>query len=155
MRRLPGAVRRRRRATEMANGGLATTRNGRRGNRMSAPSAWTTVTFFCSNFRRSSLARVGCKSKAMTRAPRSTSGRVSAPVPAPISSTRSPDVMPASSMSRSAHQLSSRCHPHRVRCSDTAYHREHCHTPTLGHQRARTLTTRSRNGHLCQPLLDN
>jgi hypothetical protein len=70
----------------------------------------------------------------MTRAPRSTRGRVSAPVPAPMSSTRSPAVMPASSMSRSAHRLSSRCHPHRVRFSDTANHREHCHAETLRHQ---------------------
>jgi hypothetical protein len=135
IRRLPGAVRRRRRATEMPNGGFATTRNGRRGSRTSAPSACTTVTFSSAKFRRSSFARVGCNSMAMTRAPRSTRGRVSAPVPTPTSSTRSPDAMPALSMIRSAHRLSSRCHPHRVRFSDTANHREHCHTATLGHQR--------------------
>ena len=132
--RLPGAVRRRRRATEMPKGGFATTRNGRRGNRTSAPSACTTVTFSLANSRRRSFARVGCSSKAMTRAPRSIRGRVSAPVPAPTSSTRSPDAMPALSMSRSAHRLSSWCHPHRVRFSDTANHREHCHMATLRHQ---------------------
>jgi hypothetical protein len=140
--RLPGAVRRRNRATDMANGGLATTRKGRRGNRRSAPSACTTMTLPWLNSRRRSVARVGCNSKSMTRAPRSTSGRVSTPVPAPTSSTRSPDVMPASSTSFSAHRLSSRCHPHRVRRPDTAYHREHCHAPTLSHHRARTLPTR-------------
>ena len=137
--RLPGAVTRRRRATEMPNGGFATTRNGRRGNRRSAPSACTTVTFSSANFRRSSLARVACNSKAITRAPRSTSGRVRAPVPAPTSSTRSPAAMPTSLMSRSAHRLSSRCHPHRVRFSDTANHREHCHTETLGPNAVTTL----------------
>ena len=135
--RLPGAVRRRRRATEMPNGGFATTRNGRRGSRTSAPSACTTVTWSLAKSRRRSCARVGCNSKAMTRAPRSTRGRVSAPVPAPTSSTRSPGVMPALSMSRSAQRLSSRCHPHRVRSPDTANHREHCHTVTLGHRSLR------------------
>jgi len=129
--RLPGAVRRRRRATEMPKGGFATTRNGRRGNRASAPSACTTVTVALANSRRRLLARVGCNSKAMTRAPRRTSERVSAPEPAPTSRTRSPEHMPAFSTSRSAHRLSSRCHPHRVRFSDTANHREHCHTATL------------------------
>jgi hypothetical protein len=69
----------------------------------------------------------------MTRAPLSRIGRVNAPVPAPISRTRSPEQIPALSTSRSAHRLSSRCHPHRVRCSDTADHREHCHTATIRH----------------------
>jgi hypothetical protein len=131
--RLPGAVRRRRNATEIPNGGFETTRNGRRGSRRSAPSARTTVTSSFANARRSSSARIGCNSKAMTRAPRLTRGRVSAPVPAPTSRTRSPALMPALSTSRSAHRLSSRCHPHRVRSPDTANHREHCHTATLGH----------------------
>jgi hypothetical protein len=129
--RLPGAVRRRSRATEMLKGGFATTRKGRRGNRTSAPSVSTTVTLSLANSRRRSLARAGCNSKAMTRAPRRTSGRVNAPLPAPISRTRSPDVIPAFSMSRSAQRLSSRCHPHRVRFSDTADHREHCHPTTI------------------------
>jgi hypothetical protein len=35
------------------------------------------------------------------------------------------------STSRSAHRLSSRCHPHRVRSPDTAHHRDHCHRATL------------------------
>ena len=51
--RLPGAVKRRSRATEIPNGGFATTRNGRRGSRRSAPSALTTVTWELPNsFRR-------------------------------------------------------------------------------------------------------
>jgi len=129
--RLPGAVRRRSRATEMLKGGLETTRNGRRGNRTSAPSVCTTMTLSLANSLRRSLARAGCNSNAMTRAPRRTRGRVSAPLPAPMSSTRSPDVIPAFSMSRSAQRLSSRCHPHRVGFSDTADHREHCHPTTI------------------------
>jgi hypothetical protein len=133
MSRLPGAVRRPSRATEMPKGGLATTRNGRRGSRTSAPSARTTVTSWLRNSSRRVSARVGCNSKAMTRAPLSTRGRVSAPEPAPMSSTRSPEEMPALSTSRSAHLPSSRCHPHRVRCSDTADHREHCHATTIRH----------------------
>jgi hypothetical protein len=48
--RLPGAVRRRSRATEIANGGLATTRKGRRGSRTSLPSAQTTTTLELANF---------------------------------------------------------------------------------------------------------
>ena len=127
MSRLPGAVRRPSSATEMAKGGFATTRNGRRGNRRSPPSVCTTMTWSLAKTRRRSSARVGCNSNAITRAPRRTRGRVSAPEPAPISSTRSPEEIPASSTRRSAHLLSSRCHPHRVRCTDTAPHREHCH----------------------------
>ena len=130
-RRLPGAVRRRSRAAEMAKGGFATTRNGRRGNRASAPSARTTITSSRANSRRSSSDRLGCSSNAMTRAPRCTRWRVIAPEPAPMSRTRSPRETPALSTSRSAHLLSSRCHPHRVRCSDTADHREHCHATTI------------------------
>jgi hypothetical protein len=131
MSRLPGSVRRRSTATEMLKGGFATTRKGRRGNRTSAPSVCTTVTLSSANSRRRSFARVGCNSIAMTRAPRRTIGRVSAPVPAPISRTKSPDVIPAFSTSRSAQRLSSRCHPHRVGFSDTADHREHCHPTTI------------------------
>ena len=130
--RLPGAVRRRSSATEIAKGGFATTRKGRRGRRTSLASAWTTMTSSSANVVRSSRARVGCSSKAMTRAPRRTSGPVIAPVPAPMSSTRSPGRMPARSTSRSAHWLSSRCHPHRVRSPGTADHREHCHATTVG-----------------------
>lgn len=128
---LPGAVIRRSSATEIAKGGLATTRNGRRGSRRSLPSACTTTTLVSVNFWRSSRARVGCNSKAMTRAPRRTSGPVIAPAPAPMSRTRSPLRMPALSTSLSAHRLSSRCHPHRVRSPDTADHREHCHGSTV------------------------
>jgi hypothetical protein len=128
---LPGAVRRRRSDTPMENGGFDTTRNGRRGNRMSLPSAWTTTTLLLTNFWRSSRARAGCNSNAMTRAPLRSSGSVKAPEPAPISSTRSPVRIAALSTSRSAHGLSRRCHPHRVRCPDTADHREHCHAKKL------------------------
>lgn len=131
MSRLPGAVSRRNKATDMPKGGFPTTRNGRRGSRTSAPSALTTVTWCRANSSRSCSARVGCNSKAMTRAPLSTSGRVIAPVPAPMSSTRSPREMPASSTRRLAHLLSSRCHPHRVRCPGTADHRDHCHPITI------------------------
>jgi hypothetical protein len=131
MSRLPGAVSRRKRATEIANGGFATTRKGRLGSRTSAPSALTTVTWWLPNSSRRHAARVACNSKAMTRAPLSTRGRVIAPEPAPTSSTRSPAETPAASTSRSAHLLSSRCHPHRVRCPDTAHHRERCHPLTL------------------------
>jgi hypothetical protein len=130
--RLSGAVMRRKSATEIANGGFATTRNGRRGKRMSAASTSTTVTLSLANICRRTAARVGCNSKAKTVAPRSTRGRVSAPVPAPTSSTRSPALMPAFSTSRSAQRLSSRCQPHRVRSPDTAHHREGCHATTLG-----------------------
>ncbi len=129
--RLPGAVRRRSTATPMAKGGLATTRNGRLGRRRSLPSTCTTTTLSWANLVRSSRARVGCNSTAMTRAPLRTSGPVNAPVPAPMSSTRSPVRIPALSMSRSAHELSRRCHPHRVRCPGTADHREHCHAKKL------------------------
>jgi len=129
--RLPGAVRRRSTATEMAKGGLATTRNGRRGSRRSAPSARTTVTWWWPNSRLRLSALTGCSSNAMTRAPRSTRGRVRAPEPAPMSRTSSPEVIPAFSTSRSAHLLSSWCHPHRARFSDTADHRDHCHATTI------------------------
>ena len=135
--RLPGDVSRRSRATEIANGGFATTRKGRRGSRMSPPSARTTTTLSWANARRSSCARAGCSSKAMTRAPRRRSGAVMAPEPAPISSTRSPRRTPASSTSRSAHRLSSRCHPQWVRGSGTADHRAHCHGTTVGDRCAR------------------
>jgi hypothetical protein len=134
MSRLPGAVRRRSTATLIANGGFATTRKGRRGNRRSCPSAHTTVTSSLANLCRSSCARAGCNSNAMTRAPWLTKARVSTPVPAPISRTSSPAVTPASLTSRSAHWLSSRCHPHRVRGPDTADHREHCHAATIRHR---------------------
>lgn len=129
--RLPGAVRRRSTATLMANGGFATTRKGRRGNRRSCPSAHTTITSSLTNPCRSCCARAGCNSNAMTRAPRSTNARVNTPVPAPISRTSSPAVILASPTRRSAHLLSSRCHPHRLRGPDTANHREDCHAPRI------------------------
>jgi hypothetical protein len=111
----------------MAKGGFDTTRKGRRGSRTSLPSAWTMTTLALANCLRRSCARFRCSSKAITNAPRLRSGPVNAPEPAPMSSTRSPGRIPALSTSRSAHCLSSRCHPHRVRCSDTADHHEHCH----------------------------
>jgi len=129
--RLPGAVSRRSSETEMANGGFATTRKGRRGSRASLPSARTTTTLESANLRLSSWARPGCNSKAMTWAPRRSRGAVNAPVPAPISRTRSPGRIPALSTSRSAQRLSNRCHPHCVRCPGTADHGDHCHPFTV------------------------
>lgn len=143
---LPGDVRRRNSATEMAKGGFATTRKGRRGRRTSAPSARTTVIVAFTKLSRRSWARAGCNSKAMTRAPRSRSGRVNEPLPAPTSSTKSPERIPALSTSRSAQRLSSRCHPHRVCRPDTADHREHCHTATI-----RQAFTKGMSGHHRRP----
>jgi hypothetical protein len=104
-RRLPGATRRRSIDTVIENGGFATTRNGRFGKRRSSASALTTFTSKSMNRSRSERTRSGCSSTAMTRAPCSTRGRVSAPVPAPISSTRSPGPMPASATICSAQCL--------------------------------------------------
>jgi hypothetical protein len=111
-----------------------TTRSARI-NRRSCPSAHTTVTSSLTNLCRSSCARAGCSSNAMTRAPWFTKARVSTPLPAPISRTSSPAVTLALLTSRSAHWLSSRCHPHRVPGPDTADHREHCHAATIRHQK--------------------
>ncbi len=126
-RRLRGDVKRRRMATETPKGGLATTRNGRVGSRRSAASVWTTVTRSRANRERRCSARTGWSSKAMTLAPRRTKGAVMAPKPAPISSTRSPRLMPASSTRRWACWLESWCHPQRGGGAGTADHREHCH----------------------------
>ena len=100
--RLPRLSRRRRIAVVMPNGGLATTRNGRRGSRRSAASTCTTVTDDPGKRSRRCCARRGWSSNAMTLAPAATSGTVSAPVPAPMSSTRSPGRMPAAATRRRA-----------------------------------------------------
>jgi hypothetical protein len=92
-------------------GGLATTRNGRRGNRRSAASHSITDTGSEAKRRRRYCARPACSSTAMTCAPAATNGRVSAPVPAPMSSTSSPGRTAASATSRVAHSSRSGCHP--------------------------------------------
>ena len=110
-------------AIVIAKGGLATTRNGRFGRRRSLASAWTTVAGQPRNRSRSCEARTGWSSTAMTRAPAATSGAVSAPDPAPMSSTRSPGRIPASATTKVAQRLSSRCHPHSGRgCPATEHH---------------------------------
>jgi hypothetical protein len=106
-RRLPGATNRHNTAEVMANGGLATTLNGERGSRRSEASATTTLTGSVRNRCFNTAARCGCNSTATTRAPRVTSEEVMAPVPAPISRTRSPAPICAATTSRSAHRLSS------------------------------------------------
>ena len=105
-RRLPRCTRRRTSAFVMPNGGLATTWKSRRGRRRSAASASTT-TMSSPNSARSCAALRGWSSTAMTRAPVSTSGRVSAPQPAPTSTTRSPGPSPASATSCCAQRGSS------------------------------------------------
>lgn len=138
---LPGAVRRRSSAVVAENGGLATTRNGRRGRRRSAASATITVTRCRSKCSRSDAARPGCSSTASTRAPRSTNCRVIAPVPAPTSMTRSPWAISASATSVAAQRLSSWCHPQRRSGAATEDHHEHRHGPSV----ARRMTS-SRGG---------
>lgn len=122
--RLPGAVRRRRSAVVTENGGLATTWNGRRGRRRSDASAVMTVTHRGSKRWRSDAARAGCSSTARTRAPRSTSCRVIAPVPAPTSMTRSPGAICASATSVAAQRSASWCHPQRRSGAATEDHHE-------------------------------
>jgi len=74
-----------------ANGGLATTWNGRRGSGTRRRSPSTTATSGSSaNRRRSRPASAESSSTAITRAPVPASGAVSAPYPAPRSKTRSP-----------------------------------------------------------------
>lgn len=110
---LPCARSRRMIEVTAAKGGLETTRNGLNGSRRSLASACTTLTWAAANLLRRWRQRLGCSSTATTRAPLSTSQRVSSPRPAPMSSTRSPGATAASSTSRIAQPLSSSCHPHR------------------------------------------
>ncbi len=122
--RLPGATRRRRIAVLMPNGGFATTRKGRLGSRRSAASVTTMVTGWPANRDLRLAARWGWSSTAMTWAPRLSRGSVRAPVPAPMSTTRSPARIPASATICLAQWLLRRCHPQRVRSADTTHHRE-------------------------------
>ena len=145
VRRLPLLTSRSRIGVAAANGGLATTRNGRRGRRRSVASACTTVTELPPKRSRRTRARPRWSSTATTRAPRAASRVVSAPVPAPMSRTRSRAQTPASATRRSAHRSVSRCHPQCVRrCPDTTHH-DHAHRPTfVGRRRtdpARFTTT--------------
>jgi hypothetical protein len=120
------------------NGGLATTWNARRGRRRSAASARTTV---MSRPKRSDSARArpGCASTAITRAPVSSSGRVSAPVPAPMSSTRAPGGSAAWRTNRSAQRGSSWCQPHSRRApTEARRHHHHAHRPSRARSSRRT-----------------
>ena len=110
-----------------ANGGLATTRNGRRvGKRKVRKSASTTTASRPARRRRRSAERRACSSTAMTRAPPSSSGRVSLPVPAPSSTTSSPGRTSAAVTISSAQCGSRQCQPHDGR-PDTAHHEERDH----------------------------
>src|SRR5215470_2262516 len=105
---------------------------------MDRASACTTVTGRPANRPCRWRARAGCSSTAMTRAPRSTSSAVSAPWPAPISSTSSPGRTAASATIRAAHSSVSGCQPHARRDrtkADMADHvQEEDHGPTVGGQ---------------------
>ena len=109
--RRPGCSNKRSKALLRLYGGLATTRNGRRGNRRWAASHSTTDTGSEAKRRRRYCARAACSSTAMTCAPAATNGWVSAPVPAPMSSTSSPGRTAASATSRVAHSSRSGSHP--------------------------------------------
>jgi hypothetical protein len=141
----PGVSSRRSSGDVTANGGFATTRNGRRGRRRSAASTCTTTTDERANRCRRMSARVGCSSTAMTRAPASTSGSVSAPVPAPMSTTRSPGRTPDSATRRCAAVSVSRCHPQRGRRfpAGTTHHHRH-------HRRSMPRAFRLRRRFLCR-----
>jgi hypothetical protein len=134
--REPGASRARRMSLVRPYGGLATTRNGRRGQRSTATSARTTVTpvFANRSLRRKTLP--GCSSTATTFAPAASRCLVRAPSPAPTSRTNSPGRTPASATTRAAHSSASGCHPHgprgRIRAGTTDHHRVVVHDPTLG-----------------------
>jgi hypothetical protein len=133
------------RALDSAYGGLATTRNGRRGQRKSWASASTTM---ASGQRwRSARARAGCSSTASTRAPASRRCRVSVPVPAPMSTTSSPGRIAVSATMRAAHSSTRGCQPQLRRDPGRAlpgpegteagtphHHHEHVHTVKLGSQ---------------------
>ena len=95
-----------------ANGGLATTRNGRRAAAGRPVGLARPTTSSPANRRRSAPTRCGCSSTAITRAPAATSGAVTAPVPAPMSRTRSPgDARVSYEPCRPT--TARRCHPHR------------------------------------------
>jgi hypothetical protein len=129
-RRLPGASRRLSTAVLAANGGLATTRKGRRGRRRSRTS---TRTIRAASPKRwcNTDARPWWSSTATTRAPTSTSAAVIDPVPAPRSTTRSPVPTPASRTSRCDHRSSRRCHPQRASPEAGTAHRQHGHSPSI------------------------
>jgi len=134
IRLLPGASSIRTRPAEIPYGGLATTRNGRPGKRSDAASADTTVT--CGNRSRNTRTRPAFSSTAITRAPARTRCAVSAPSPAPMSSTNSPRRTPAAATTRAAQSSASRCQPHarrdRPMAADTTdHHREDTHPPTV------------------------
>ena len=76
------------------------------------------------------------------RAPASTSGRVSAPVPAPMSRTSSPGRMAAASTTRRAQRSSRACHPQRTGpdAGTTHHHRVHDHARHGTDQPAATST---------------
>jgi hypothetical protein len=117
-------------------GGLATTRNGCRGNRSESTSASTTRTGSRANRSLNRCARTGCSSTATTRAPAATRCVVNAPCPAPRSSTNSPGRTCALSTIRAAHASVSGCQPQvpagRARHgADTPHRQEDAHRPNL------------------------
>ncbi len=141
-------------------GGLATTRNGRRGNRRARTSASITRTGWSANRSRSRCARSGCSSTASTRAPAATRCRVSAPCPAPRSSTSSPGRTPASATIRAAHASVSGCQPQWPASpgAATPHRQEDSHAATVfardvGRQRIIEGSPR-RNGRSPRPASD-
>lgn len=121
---------------EIPNGGFASTRNGCRGQRNSVASHSTTVTGVPTNLDRSWATRFGCSSTASTCAPAATSAAVSDPVPAPISTIRSPGRIPAASTIVRDQSASSRCQPQPC-AADTAHHHEHRHAATVARASSR------------------
>lgn len=118
-------------------GRLATTRNGRRGHRKASRSASATRTSSSANRERRCRARPGCSSTASTLAPAATRCAVSAPCPAPRSTTNSPERTPDSATIRAAQSSVSGYQPHwrRDRWPDTTqHHHEYAHAPKIsGH----------------------
>jgi hypothetical protein len=114
-------------------GGLATTRNGRQGNRSARTSASITRTGWSANRSRSRCARSGWSSTASTRAPAATRCLVSAPCPAPRSSTSSPGRTSASATIFSAHASVSGCQPQGPACpgAATPHRQEDAHAATV------------------------
>ena len=115
-------------AAAAANGRFATTANGSSGHVHRMASACTTRTE--RNRLRKSGTSVESRSTATTRAPARTSGAVSAPRPAPRSTTKSPRATPASRTIVSASVLLRRkCCPRGPpaggRRTDTGHHRGH------------------------------
>ena len=131
----PGTSNIRSSGLEIEYGGLATTRNGRRGSRRLAASPSMTVTSASTNRRRRMAARRGCGSTASARAPAATDGPVSAPSPAPMSMTSSPGRTRAAATIRPAQSSVSGCQPHARRDrepADTANHDHHrSHPPNV------------------------